>query len=134
MVSVTKVPFGATFLSHTHFGIGEFTTHFRTYFSGWIESDVHLGYNLDFEKPIAASDWNCPPHQGPTSATSASTVAKTARQRPTEALLWFRLALGFIFSRGLNREREPTKSASEAPFALEPWKKERTKQKNEVLS
>ena len=22
---------------------GEFTTHFRTYFSGWIESDVHWG-------------------------------------------------------------------------------------------
>ena len=22
-------------------GVGEFTTHFRTYFSGWIESDVH---------------------------------------------------------------------------------------------
>ena len=22
-----------------HFGVGEFTTHFRTYFSGWIESD-----------------------------------------------------------------------------------------------
>ena len=27
-------------------GIGEFTTHFRTYFSGWIESDVHWGYDL----------------------------------------------------------------------------------------
>ena len=26
-------------------GIGEFTTHFRTYFSGSIESDVHRGYN-----------------------------------------------------------------------------------------
>ena len=25
------------------FGIGEFTTHFRTYFCGWIESDVHWG-------------------------------------------------------------------------------------------
>ena len=24
-----------------HFGVGEFTTHFRTYLSGWIESDVH---------------------------------------------------------------------------------------------
>ena len=23
--------------------VGEFTTHFRTYFSGWIESDVHWG-------------------------------------------------------------------------------------------
>ena len=26
-----------------HFGIGEFTTH-RTYFCGWIESNVHWGY------------------------------------------------------------------------------------------
>ena len=25
---------------------GEFTTHFRTYFSGWIESDVHWGYGI----------------------------------------------------------------------------------------
>ena len=32
-----------------HFGVGEFTTHFRTYFSGWIESDVHWGYDLDLE-------------------------------------------------------------------------------------
>ena len=24
----------------SHFGVGEFTTHLRTYFSGWIESDV----------------------------------------------------------------------------------------------
>ena len=34
------------------FGIpfwGEFTTHFRTYLSGCIESDVHWGYDLDFE-------------------------------------------------------------------------------------
>ena len=23
--------------------VGEFTTHVRTYFSGWIESDVHWG-------------------------------------------------------------------------------------------
>ena len=23
-----------------HFGVGEFTAHFGTYFSGWIESDV----------------------------------------------------------------------------------------------
>ena len=23
--------------------VGEFTTHFRTYFSGWIELDVHWG-------------------------------------------------------------------------------------------
>ena len=30
-------------------GIGEFTTHFRTYFGGWIESDVHWGYDLDFD-------------------------------------------------------------------------------------
>ena len=28
----------------------EFTTHFRTYFSGWIESDVHWGLtDLDFD-------------------------------------------------------------------------------------
>ena len=34
-----------------HFGVfGEFTTHFRTYFSGWIESDVHRGrIDLDFD-------------------------------------------------------------------------------------
>ena len=29
--------------------VGEFTTHFRTSFSGWIESDVHWGYDLAFE-------------------------------------------------------------------------------------
>ena len=29
---------------------GRFTTHFRTYFSGWIESDVHWGLtDLDFD-------------------------------------------------------------------------------------
>ena len=33
-----------------HFEPGEFTTHFRTYFSGWIESDVHWGLtDLDFD-------------------------------------------------------------------------------------
>ena len=32
---------------------GEFTTYFRTHFSGWIESDVHRGYDLGFEKPMA---------------------------------------------------------------------------------
>ena len=34
----------------SHFGgLGEFTTHFRTYFSGWMESDVHWGLtDLDF--------------------------------------------------------------------------------------
>ena len=33
-----------------HFGVGEFTTHFRTDFSGWIESDVHWGLtDLDFD-------------------------------------------------------------------------------------
>ena len=31
-----------------HYGVGEFTTHFRTYFSGWIQSDVHWGHDLDF--------------------------------------------------------------------------------------
>ena len=30
-------------------GIGEFTAQFRLYFSGWIESDVHWGYDLDFD-------------------------------------------------------------------------------------
>ena len=31
-------------------GIGEFTTHFRLpFFSGWIESDVHWGYDLAFD-------------------------------------------------------------------------------------
>ena len=28
----------------SHFGVGEFTTQFRTNFSGWIESDVQWGY------------------------------------------------------------------------------------------
>ena len=38
----------------SHFGVGAFTTHFRTYFSGWIESDVHWGLaDLGFEKPMA---------------------------------------------------------------------------------
>ena len=31
----------------SHFGVGEFTTHFRTYFS-W-HWDVHWGYDLDFD-------------------------------------------------------------------------------------
>ena len=36
----------------SHFGVAEFTTHFRTYlsgdchFSGWIESDVYWGYGV----------------------------------------------------------------------------------------
>ena len=30
-----------------HFGVGELTTHFRTYFSG--DWDVHSGYDLDFD-------------------------------------------------------------------------------------
>ena len=30
----------------SHFGVGEFATHFRTYFSDWIESDVHWGYGI----------------------------------------------------------------------------------------
>ena len=30
--------------------VGEFTTHFRTNFSGWIESEVHWWYDLDFDK------------------------------------------------------------------------------------
>ena len=28
---------------------GRCTTHFRTYFSGWIESDVHWEYDLAFD-------------------------------------------------------------------------------------
>ena len=39
-----------------HFGVGEFTTHFRTCFSGWI--DVHWGFGLW----ILKSPW---PHQRP---------------------------------------------------------------------
>ena len=31
----------------SHFGVGDFTTHFRTYFSGWFESDVDWGYDFD---------------------------------------------------------------------------------------
>ena len=39
-----------------HFGVGELTTHFRTYFCGRTESDVHWGLtDLDFEKPMAKS-------------------------------------------------------------------------------
>ena len=30
----------------SHFEVGEFTTHFRTYFSGWIESDLHWGLSV----------------------------------------------------------------------------------------
>ena len=61
-----------------HFGVGEFTTDFRTYFSGWIESDVHWGYDLDVEpwpssplplgfgrrsvpQPPAMVSWRMPP-------------------------------------------------------------------------
>ena len=52
-------------ISVHHFGVGEFTTHCRTYFSGWIESAVHWGWigsrsliwrtDLAFEKPMATS-------------------------------------------------------------------------------
>ena len=31
----------------SHFGVGEFNTHFRLYFSG--DWDVHRGYDLDFD-------------------------------------------------------------------------------------
>ena len=41
----------------TFSGIGVITTHFRTYFSGWIESDVHWGFDLDFDPwPDAAKN------------------------------------------------------------------------------
>ena len=30
-----------------HVGVGDFTTHFRTYFSG--DWDAHWGYDLDFD-------------------------------------------------------------------------------------
>ena len=40
VVVKTDIPFWLAF--------GEFTTHFRTYFSGWIESDVHWGYGFGF--------------------------------------------------------------------------------------
>ena len=34
----------------SHFGVGGFTAQFRTYFSGWIESEVHWGLtDLDFD-------------------------------------------------------------------------------------
>ena len=45
-----------------HFGAGEFTTHFGSYFSGWIESDVHWGLtDLAFDKPMAScrEGWGC---------------------------------------------------------------------------
>ena len=40
--------FGCAVLG-SHFGVFGAPTHFRTYFSGWIESDVHWGYDLDFD-------------------------------------------------------------------------------------
>ena len=43
--------------------VGEFTTDFRAYFSGWIESDVHCGLtDLDFDPPavhLAAPRQSC---------------------------------------------------------------------------
>ena len=49
----------------SHVGKVEFTTHLRTYFSGWIESDVHWGLtDLDFDpgpcgtKVLATSQWS----------------------------------------------------------------------------
>ena len=45
-----------------HFGVGEFTTHFRTYFSGWIESDVHRGLtDLAFDPWPQEAYWSCMP-------------------------------------------------------------------------
>ena len=38
--------------------LGEFTTHSRTYFSGWIESDVHWGCDLGFDPRGFCSEGN----------------------------------------------------------------------------
>ena len=54
----------------SHFGVGEFTTHFRTYFWGWIESDVcwgltDLGFDpwpFDFESLQGSSKDTCCNH------------------------------------------------------------------------
>ena len=45
-VAVPPTHFGSKPMG-SDFGVGEFTTHFRAYFSGWIESDVHWD-DLDF--------------------------------------------------------------------------------------
>ena len=44
-------PCGGSKPMGSHFGVGEFTTHFRTCFSG--DWDVHWGYDLGFE----CRDW-----------------------------------------------------------------------------
>ena len=48
----------------SHFGIGEFTTHFRTYFSG--DWDVHRGHGSSEHAPLPAKEffswlnlWSC---------------------------------------------------------------------------
>ena len=47
-VAETWIPFGCGTTPMVPLW-GRCTTHFRTYFSGWIESDVHWGYDLAFD-------------------------------------------------------------------------------------
>ena len=47
VVKPNKIPFWGRCTNGIPFWlVGEFTTQFKTYFSGWIESDVHWGYGL----------------------------------------------------------------------------------------
>ena len=57
----------------SHFGVGEFTTHFRTYFSG--DWDVHWGYDLDFDPWPFAGNF-------PLAGNSAETRPGTPKRTP----------------------------------------------------
>ena len=77
----------------SHFGVGEFTTHFRTYFSGWIESDVHwwLPGRVTHTHWVLC-DWQ--EHTAPVVAissksTSQGSILYTAASAPRDVFLEF---------------------------------------------
>ena len=52
--------------------VGEFTTHFRTYFCGWVESDVWGLTDLDFDPREGNWNWGRPPDPKPERSRSGT--------------------------------------------------------------
>ena len=104
--------------------VGEFTTHFRTYFSGWIESDVHWGYDLGFDPQphqvllvSTRRTWDCriprlltPEHRFALAAGKATLLAmqQCAVQEFTDLILFG--AFSFSPPSPINRRVEQTLS------------------------
>ena len=65
----------------SHFGVGEFTTHFRTYFS-W-DWDVHWGYDLDFD-PWPCEWWMASTNRWLVSRKSGNRFHRRTPGNPTE--------------------------------------------------